>query len=314
MFRVKGAPAFVSEKSASPASVRGPFRSESGYNQRGNPLTAWNGDSSQSYRGDIMVPRCKSTCLALAGAFAVGLAADEPVRAQSNSLFGSRGPSGQIGSNLTGSRVGRSTTMGSGMGAGGRGGGGLTGQPLTGGLGGGNVGAGAGMQTGQTGQAGTQQSFVGRRNNAGRFVGDQRVGQQTTAGSAYEQGATGRSRNFGNRAFGNRGMTRNGNQRGGRSGQGSESEIVVRPRYRVAFSHPEPAARSVQSSLQAQFERTSSRASGLQGVEIRVGSEGVAVLQGTVDSEADRRLAAMIARMEPGIRSVRNELTVREEP
>lgn len=216
---------------------------------------------------------------------------------QTQSLFGSRGPAGQIGSNLTGSLVGRSSTQGIGQGPGL----GLTGQPLTGSTFG--MGTTGGLQSGT---AGTQQGFVGRRDNAGRFVGNQLAGQQTLSSAGRQGGLAG----FGGTGrFGNRGFQAGARGFGQQPGAAAE-RAPVRPRQRIAFSYPQRSGRSIQQSLATRLARISLRQPGLQGINVTMQEDGVAVLRGQVGSEEDRRLAAIMVRLEPGVRSVQNELSV----
>jgi osmotically-inducible protein OsmY len=85
----------------------------------------------------------------------------------------------------------------------------------------------------------------------------------------------------------------------------------IRPTQRIAFTYPQRSGSTIESTLETRFGRVSSRQSGLDGVSVSSEAEGVVVLTGEVDSEENKRLAAVLARLEPGVRSVRNELTVR---
>ena len=220
--------------------------------------------------------------------------------AQSTSMFGSRGPAGQIGTNATGSPVGRSSTLGST---------GSTGQPAGGrsfdGFGTGNANALSG--TGTTGgpTLGQRQQFVGQQDSTGRFVGNQTAGQQP---------ATGRTPNRSTRALNRQSTNQNDfntqNLQNGRD-RSRTSRVNVRPQQRIAFSYPQPSTGRIATTLETRLGRVSDRQSGLTGITVTAESDGIVVLSGDVDSEGDKRLAAMIARLEPGVRSVRNELTVR---
>jgi hypothetical protein len=241
---------------------------------------------------------------------------------QSQSRFGNQGPASQIGSNLTGSMVGQSTTFGNATG-------GLTGQPLSGNLGGAQYGTGLGATSfGTTGfgtgglggmQAGDS-AFVGRDDTAGRFVGDQRVGQLTTP--------TADSRQFSNFG-GNRGrgaaqagfqqnMGRFGaQQNGNRSRSGVTGEAprrVIRPRQEIAFPYPQHEAATVSTRLSTRFGQISSRQAELQGVSVEINAQGAAILTGTVATDEAEKLAGILARLEPGVRSVANQLTVAGSP
>ena len=212
--------------------------------------------------------------------------------AQTGSLFGNQGPISQIGSNSGGTSLSSGTAFGRSTGTGGLGGTQLGGTQLGGAQGGGT-------------QAGTQGGFVGRNDNAGRFVGDQRLGQQS-----QQQGGGGRgSSNFGNRTGGGTGRAFGGGTFGGGNQQ---SRRIIRTRQVVAFSFPQRQYAAINSSLNVQFRRLALGHSRMQGVLVAVDEQGVATLSGQVDSLQTSKLAATIARLEPGIRSVQNELTVKE--
>lgn len=222
-----------------------------------------------------------------------------PALAQTNSMFGDRGPATQIGSNGRGSIVGSTTTLGQNVGTFGSsmgttgGAAGLTGQPLTGS---GTLSpAGQVPATGNLGATGTQQGFIGARDNAGRFVGNQLAGQQ----------AIGAAQNLAN--FANRGQNGNG---GNRQGSQQRERPIIRPRQVVAFSYPQPTRVEITSTLQTRFYRWMQQNPTMRGISVGVVADGVVVLRGEVPDEASGRLAAMLTRLEPGVREVRNELIV----
>ena len=207
------------------------------------------------------------------------------VSAQTQSLFGNRGPSGQIGSNLRGSITGGTSTFGS-----------LSGQQL------------GGNQLGGTNTA-TQGAFVGRDDNTGRFVGDQRLGQQSPGGQ-------GGGRQFGNRGNGNGGTGRafgDFGQGGGRGNQGAARRIV-RPRQEIAFTYSRPATKQISSAVNTRLKMVSLRQPTLRSVLVVLDEQGAATLSGQVNSPETRRLAAIMVRLEPGVRSIKNELIVGESP
>lgn len=243
--------------------------------------------------------------------------------AQTQSLFGNRGPAGQIGSNLSGSPAGGGSTMmgvqqgmGIGMGFGmgmGMGNLGMTGQTP----GAGQIGFG-GFATPEAGamapgSAGTAQGFIGRADNAGRFIGDQRTGQQTAAraGAPAMQTAP---RFAGQPQFGTGGQfgqTQFGQMQFGQNrGTGRAARLPMRPQGRIGFSYSERTAPAVEASLGTRFGQLASRRAELANVQATMDDNGTAVLRGRVDSEEARRLAEAMARLEPGVRAVQNELAV----
>lgn len=214
-----------------------------------------------------------------------------PVWAQTQSLFGNRGPVGQIGSNLSGSIVGQGTTFGAAQGNN------LTGRPIPGQLGG------APSGTLQQGTAGT--GFVGRGDNAGRFVGDQRIGRQPT-----RMTGSGRFPNAGGRTSHATGALFGGSRNGSRS---RRAPRVIRPRQQIAFRYPQHRSSTIVTNLRSRFRRISQRQSGLQGVIVSIDEQGTTILSGTVDSVETKSLASILAGIEPGVRTVRNELAVRDK-
>ncbi|MEX0703278.1 MAG: BON domain-containing protein [Planctomycetales bacterium] len=281
-------------------------------------------------------------------ALALCLALPASASAQSQSLFGNRGPQSQIGSNLRGSAAGAGSlgamgSMGGGMTAGGLGGG-------MAGFGGGATGFGStGMgMTGMT-TAGTTGGFIGA-NDPSRFVGNQQVGQQGAQfgragmqgglgtqfgrtgtqgamgtqfgrtgmqGGLGMQGAAGTRQQFGaagaGAAFGAQGtQPAQGRAGQGRAGQGQNAAAPIRPRHEIAFTYPQLEAAAVRSSLDARFDKISQKQVTLSGVNVAATEQpGVVALRGEVASPEASRLAAIMARLEPGVRAVRNELTVR---
>ncbi|MEX0717255.1 MAG: BON domain-containing protein [Planctomycetaceae bacterium] len=295
----------------------------------------------------------------LLSAFAAGLALPAIASAQSQSLFGNRGPASQIGSNARGSAVGSSgfgstggmaagMGMGAGMGTGmGTGFGGMGGGASRGGsmsmTGMGATGMGAtGM--GMTGQ--TTGGFLGA-NNQGRVIGSQ---QGTMQGGMGLTGGMGRGGMQGLTGLGSTGALGRGGMQGmqgvqqrggiggmrqqqfgaaggrggvqqvapvaqGRGGAKGQVVTIVNPRHQIAFSYPELEANSVRTALDARFESHTQRRSSLAGVRIAADSPpGVLVLRGEVESADAARLAVTMARLEPGVREVRSELTVRAQP
>jgi len=222
-----------------------------------------------------MYHRLKLAAFSLTCVATICLTLPMTATAQTQSLFGDRGPASQIGSNLNGSIVGGSTTLGTQSGTG------LNGQSIGGALGGTSAGNGA---------LGTQGAFIGRDDTAGRFVGDQRLGQQNAGGG---RGSTGRQ--FGNRgsgggtgrAFGDTG------QRGGRN----STRRIIRPRQKVAFTYRKPAVDQIRLSLTSRFGRIAAKRPALSGVTVTVNERGIATLTGQVDTPQSRKLAAIMVRL-----------------
>lgn len=234
--------------------------------------------------------------------------------------FAQQGP-GQIGGGQIGGGIGGGGGGGGGTGGGGAGGGG--GVRAGGGGPGALAGELAGPQLRTFGEAvdvtgGT--GFAGRGNAAQNFVG----------GIVQGQGQT---------VLGGRGQT-NQFQSLNRQGQfrqqfqqpiGRSRSDQIRPRHRIAFSHPPQQTEAVAATLQTRFSSLSGNPAGsgnplgtgnpvgtnnptasgnAAGVRVTMNNQGVATLSGTVDTEHAAKLAAAMARLEPGVRSIDNQLTV----
>lgn len=240
--------------------------------------------------------------------------------AQTGSLFGSRGPTAQP--NLSGSRSGVSGLGGNIGGIGSMGTGLGTGIGTTG-LGTTGIGVPmVGMQTG----TGTGTGFVGRNFTAPGFVGVRQAGQtgqgfgRTGAGGFGGGGFNQFGGNqFGGMGFGQNQFGGNRSQRGNDRNQqfGSQNQtgqfnqqpqIVVRSE--IAFPYPEQAPAAVAGRLEGQLQRIASRRPEFGNLAFRLQPNGDVTLRGTVPDESSRRLAAALVRLEPGVRSVNNELSV----
>lgn len=162
------------------------------------------------------------------------------------------------------------------------------GQSTTGGMGG----------MGATGQAGQAGRFVGQSNN--RFVGMAAAGQQPMQNQNRNQ----QNRN----ANRNQGQNQNQNQ----AGASANNQRTIRPRLTVNFDYPAPTMQKAATALSNRFEKLSKR-SAFKGVTID-SDGGRVTLRGEVDSAETSRLAVMMTRLEPGVRSVQNELTVKKAP
>jgi len=98
-----------------------------------------------------------------------------------------------------------------------------------------------------------------------------------------------------------------GMNRGGMGGMG-RSQVDVRNTLSVGFQASQPNLPDLAQTLTRRFQ-ASNRIRFLQPANVT--TEGsVVVLQGSVASEHDRALAEQLARLEPGVWDVRNELVV----
>jgi osmotically-inducible protein OsmY len=152
-----------------------------------------------------------------------------------------------------------------------------------------------------------QGAFVGRSDTAGTFVGNRLAGQQSI--QATDVSGVGQ---FGGSQFSGRGQGGFGQGQGGfgQGGFGTQSQRTVRHSLRIAFDHPDVESTAIQTKLNTQFQQFRTSRPELQDVQIQIGSNQEVVLRGRVQSEDDKKLAAMLARLEPGVRTVKNELAV----
>lgn len=98
---------------------------------------------------------------------------------------------------------------------------------------------------------------------------------------------------------------------------GTSSRAMIRPSLRLGFSAVTRPATAVNNSIGRRLQKLSGRLSQLTetrpafaGVSVAVADGGTVVLTGSVDSASARRLAENLTRMEPGVRTVKNELQV----
>lgn len=157
---------------------------------------------------------------------------------------------------------------------------------------------------GQAGQAGAgNNSFLGA-NTSGSFIG------RATQGQTGNFNAGNQNRGANNRGGGGQNQNLLSLLTGGGGNQGGQTSTApaIRPRQKVAFDFPKPSPTRIQASYQKQLTGISRRYPQFQNIDLAPGAEGEVVLTGTVPTARDARLAANLARLEPGVRTVRNEL------
>lgn len=145
---------------------------------------------------------------------------------------------------------------------------------------------------------GNQNAFIGGRNQQQGFIGgNQRTGQQQNN----------RQQQQNNRQGGN-----NDNNQNNQGQRNQDQRRAIRPQYKVTFDLPQKPVADVRSTLQPRFDSLSQTPS-LRGVAYDLDAEGVVVLRGTVETPAQKRLAENVVKLEPGVKKVRNELTLNEK-
>jgi hypothetical protein len=186
--------------------------------------------------------------------------------------------------------------------------------------GGGTTGASADITAGEAGSTLTSQnvfsstadgaSAIGE--NAGRFTTSRLATQPTAGGStnATQQNAINQARNLQrlNQQFGGSNQNRNtANTQGTRT---------IRPSLRLGFTPTPRPTEDLRTSLGKQIQaltvkvpRLADGRSEYASVKFDFGNRGEVILTGEVPNDDAGRLLANILRMEPGVTSVRNDLT-----
>jgi len=165
-------------------------------------------------------------------------------------------------------------------------------------------------------QNGNQAGFLGR--NTGNqqqqgFLGRNTQNQGQGGGMLGMQNQLGNNRGRNNNRN-NQNNINNQQQNGGMNGRNQANQLPpIRPRQKVAFEHPKAQLALVSSNLETRVNRigtlpgSNMAGTSLKGVTFSVDS-GTLVLKGNVASRRDAKLAENLARLEPGVSSVRNEL------
>ncbi len=216
----------------------------------------------------------------------------------------------------TGSTSGNALTSGSSTGTGG------TGSTSTSGFGGAVGGAGGGAanaavggnnaanRTAGNGQAALQQSLFTQGNNQNGFIGGRNQQQGFIGGNQR----TGQQQNNRQQQQNNRqgGFGQNDPNNMNQGQQNQDQRRAIRPSFKVAFDQPQKPTADIRSTLQPRFDSLSQTPS-LHGVAYELDADGVVVLRGTVETPAQKRLAENVVKLEPGVKKVRNELTLNEK-
>lgn len=165
---------------------------------------------------------------------------------------------------------------------------------------------GTGSDTAETvGTVEGTERFVRGNRSAEDFVGADRLDQTTFVGAqsadisgdvrtAVEDLSVTRERNLNERM------------------QVARGKEMYNPRLRINFAFAAPSNEEVSARFVTQLQATETLRP-LGPIEVSV-KDGTATLRGVVASARDREIAALLARFEPGISSVKNELRVRPTP
>lgn len=98
---------------------------------------------------------------------------------------------------------------------------------------------------------------------------------------------------------------------GGGYGSSTSQQRVVRPRLESAFSYTPRPVQQVQTAVATQISRLPGPQ--FEGVTVLLDEKGEVTLRGHLATDGERKLAAAMARIEPGVRNVTNEITVENE-
>ena len=202
--------------------------------------------------------------------------------------------------------------------------GGFTGGLGNGGLGGGGLGGGMGTGAGGLGAMGLGGNGMGAlgQNQGGGFIGgnnNQGLIGRNNQNQNGMGGMNGMMNQFGGGNM-NRGQRGNLNMNsinsmfGNNNNSNANTAPPIRPRQKVAFDYPVPKGDALQTNLQVQLTAVAKRNPKLSNVLVSTGDAGEVILRGAVKTEADAKLAEHLVRFEPGVRSVRNELTFTATP
>jgi osmotically-inducible protein OsmY len=169
----------------------------------------------------------------------------------------------------------------------------------------GSLSTGAGTGTGGIGQLGTG-LFESTPFGSMEYTGSTAGAPRTTTGPTTSRFNTSR---FGSTG---RGFNQGFNQ--------SQTSRTIRPSLRLGFEAPPRNMQEIGLAAEQRVMRLSERVTqlktqgpALKGMKIDVTPQGEVTLRGEVASLQASKLAANLLRMEPGVRSVRNELTVTEQ-
>ena len=167
---------------------------------------------------------------------------------------------------------------------------------------------------GGVGELGGSERFVRGSRQPGQFVGASSEQMQQFVGAIQAgQTASGQSSQLGLPQRGTDRATGTNRPRtaGTGTGRGGQTRNEVRTSLRLAFDYPAAPTR-VSTALAARVARTE-RIQTLSPVSVLL-RDGTATLRGVVATDRDRELVEGLARLEPGIWEVKNELVVAQRP
>lgn len=138
------------------------------------------------------------------------------------------------------------------------------------------------------------------------FIGRSDASQNSFIGRTNAQNAA-------NNANSNRNSNRTnsgGLQNQLNSRQNTPSVPAFRPQLRVAFKTPPLPLNNVKTSMGQSFDRIKEQNEQLRNVQFTLNADRSVTLRGQVESASAKKLVGFLAMLEPGVRKVKNELTV----
>ncbi len=139
--------------------------------------------------------------------------------------------------------------------------------------------------------------FIGRGDNAGRFIGSQQSSATNRRNSSAAQFSMLQSLVSGNS------FNQNNNAN-------STPALSITPQVQLGFAAPTRVASELQTTVQTRLITLPALEQRATGVKAIADEQGLVTLTGNVRSEDDRRMMEILVRMEPGVREVRNELAI----
>lgn len=157
----------------------------------------------------------------------------------------------------------------------------------------------------------TGQSFVGRSNQG--FVGGRgsSAAPQGDSAAPRRPDSSRRSESSRRQATGS-GSSATATAAESRRATGPGRRTLI-PRHRIAFKFTARETSEIGTSLRLQLANLAARNPDFAEVRVELDAAGTVQLRGQVPSEATRKLAAILVRLEPGVRKVHNELTIAPE-
>jgi hypothetical protein len=156
-------------------------------------------------------------------------------------------------------------------------------------------------------------AFVGRSNR--EFVGGREASQSV---SGVGENSNANRRAAGSQDRGAAAVERAAVPPGADSQREATSNGIRRrqivPRHRIAFAFPAKRPDAITGELSSQLANLAARYPDFSHITVLLEPDGLVKLQGQVPSDDTRRLAAIIVGLEPGVRSVQNELAVADDP